>query len=901
MAESPITMFGAYVSDLSISLGWGGQGGSMQMTLVEDPDNGVEIGKDSNGVPFTGAANADGIVAPPTGTACYFKYGSFFFGGVFQRWTYKEDATGGRTYNVVIESPSKLLDGVQCIIENFNGATDLFANQFNRFDFSTNINTFHATYGNGSLYNVYNLFAAYENPFYGANGQYVNFGASGFNSSGTPILTILTALDVLAKIDSENVFGGPMLLGVDPDNYNGAGPSFTQYGLDLTEVSAIYDELGITSADLQQIRIQGPVKSINALISEIAEFHQWDYFYTIEPIDGTSDLPEGGGFIPDGKANIKVRTINKSQPPNPDAIRNYIQAEIPNGTVMSYDQGKEFADVTTQKIVWGARRTRYIEFVDGLSTSVNPRPDDQFAVWGRRNEVDSLAYNIVGAAGSVYGQPFSKFAPIVIDGVGIYSLTAFELRMALAGKEPWQIYKTMQTIQGANNGFNLITAPWTSSIEPTKELLNLLSSGVGNSFDSACTSLSRANKQWQADKNTLNDKIFAAVSDVASNSYKQEYFLFFPSELSNRDYNIYYPDEESEEVRAWRVADSAFLQYGFQAPALDVAFFDGSGKMQSIVGYPRTGRNGGFVDFSPLGNDYGTGINYASNLVISQKGGMQNGDRWYGFGTANALTGVNAGLFRTGTQPREFDYLTTPDFGLTMLASIIYGINIPPAAYIGSGKTSLQFAVPPDVCDPAYFGVPQESERFNYGPWVTLIESAGGNYSPYGKAEASEVTQLAPETFGSYATLYNVGGIYTTTSSASMHESESGYIQLVGAPLANLGDRFVAAGPYVSSMDISVNATGGVTTSYKFNTWTPEFGKLAKYNIDRIAKINKNNWARAQKLRGRITKPPFPKIKFEKTNFETQKDKAKAAHFDPSGINMFFKNTARVNQQNVNP
>ena len=150
-----------------------------------------------------------------------------------------------------------------------------------------------------------------------------------------------------------------------------------------------------------------------------------------------------------------------------------------------------------------------------------------------------------------------------------------------------------------------------------------------------------------------------------------------------------------------------------------------------------------------------------------------------------------------------------------------------------------------------------------------MIEDAGGNYSPYGKAEAAEVTQLAPETFGSYATLYNVGGIYTATSSASMHESESGYIQLVGAPLANLGDRFVAAGPYVSSMDISVNATGGVTTSYKFNTWTPEFGKLAKYNVDRIAKINKNNWARAQKLRGRITKPPFPKIKFEKTNFDS--------------------------------
>lgn len=894
--EEPIYMFGAYVSNMSVSLGWGGQGGSMQMTLVEDEANDVVIPKNENGEPFTG------VGSPPTGTACYFKYKNFFFGGIFQRWTYKEDATGGRTYNIVIESPSKLMDGVQCIIENFNGTTDFFANQYNQFQASTNLLggtgvNFHATYGNGSLYNVYNLFAAYENPFYGANGTYVNFGASGFNSSGTPVRSILTALDVLAKVDSPNVFGGPMLLGVDPSD-SGVDDSFTQYGLDLTDLTRIYEEIGVTGAQLEDIRIQGPVKSINALISEIAEFHQWDYFYSIEPLNGTAGLADGGGKIGDF-ANIKIRTVNKSQPPNPGAIAAYIRQEIPNGTVMSYDQGKEFADTVTQKIVWGARRTRYLEF-NGRNGV--PTPDSSLAVWGRRNNVDSLAYNTITYAGQLYGNPLGV-APngIVVDGVGLHRLRPFELRMALAGKEVWQIWKTMELIGGFSpSSFNIYNAPWTASIEPTKNLLNLLVSGSGNSFDSAQTSLERANKQWNENRNALNDKIFAAVSDVATNSYKQEYFVFFPSEVSNTAYNIYYPDDESEDVRAWRAADSAFIQYGAAAPAIDVAFFDGSGKMKSCVGYPRAGRNGGIADLSPLGNDYGTGVNGAAGLIISQKGGLQDGDRWYGFGSAGSSTGVVAGLFRTGVQPREFDYLTTPDFGLSVLASLIYGLNVPPAAYIGSGKQSLQFAVPPDVLDPAYFGLPQESERFSYGPWVTLNQASGGNYSAFGKAEAAEVTQLAPETFGSYGILREVGGIYTQVSTARMHESESGYIQLVGAPLANLGDRFVNAGPYVSSMDISVDATGGVTTSYKFNTWTPEFGKIAKYNIDRIAKINKNNWARAQKLRGRITKPPFPKIKFEKTNFDTQKDKAKSAHFDPSGIQLFTKQTAKVNQQNVN-
>jgi len=111
MAESPVTMFGIYVSSLSVNLSWGGQGGSLQMTLVEDPDNDVTL------------ANNEFGGLPPTGTAVYFKYGSFFMGGIFQRWTYNESVSG-RTYDIVIESPTKLMDGVQIILEEFNAATD---------------------------------------------------------------------------------------------------------------------------------------------------------------------------------------------------------------------------------------------------------------------------------------------------------------------------------------------------------------------------------------------------------------------------------------------------------------------------------------------------------------------------------------------------------------------------------------------------------------------------------------------------------------------------------------------------------------------------------------------------------------------------------------------------------
>jgi hypothetical protein len=118
-------------------------------------------------------------------------------------------------------------------------------------------------------------------------------------------------------------------------------------------------------------------------------------------------------------------------------------------------------------------------------------------------------------------------------------------------------------------------------------------------------------------------------------------------------------------------------------------------------------------------------------------------------------------------------------------------------------------------------------------------------------------------------------------------------MNLVGSPSYNIGENFLNSGPYVTGMDISVDATGGITTSYKFSTWTPNFGKMAKFNIDRIATINKNNFDDAKRARDKIEKRPFPKIKFEKTDFGFNKNKNGAA-----GIFMFNGNGKNVNQNN---
>ena len=62
--SAPADIFGLKVVNASCSVTWGGQGGTLQLTLVED-------GSSPN--------------FPELGTACAFSFGAFYFAGIFQR------------------------------------------------------------------------------------------------------------------------------------------------------------------------------------------------------------------------------------------------------------------------------------------------------------------------------------------------------------------------------------------------------------------------------------------------------------------------------------------------------------------------------------------------------------------------------------------------------------------------------------------------------------------------------------------------------------------------------------------------------------------------------------------------------------------------------------------------
>jgi len=223
-----------------------------------------------------------------------------------------------------------------------------------------------------------------------------------------------------------------------------------------------------------------------------------------------------------------------------------------------------------------------------------------------------------------------------------------------------------------------------------------------------------------------------------------------------------------------------------------------------------------------------------------------------------------------GVSPLINDELTTPEAGLSVMLKYFWGEWIPPSLYDAAGtytqgqfledgrpdysedvlKTptkkfdNLYFEVPPLRALPIGFGVPQQSTKYRYGPWVQVnapnVFVSNPDFDPEddespetilsyvsGKTAVEFDDQLAPETFGGYGGMNQAGFLNTSINLGRVAVDETGYIELVGTPEYNIGDQFLAGGPFVTDLDVAVGVDG-VTHTYKFNTWTPQAGKLAK-------------------------------------------------------------------------
>lgn len=781
--------FNAYISNVNSSISWGGDGGSCQLTLVEDPVNGVNIS------------------TPPVGTPVYVSIGNFYFGGIFQRVSYREGLSG-RLYDVVIESPSKFLDGIQVILSDFNGTIYSQANPL--FPFAAPSFT-------NQIPNIYNPFAHDENYLYGGN-----FGASNVNSAGLPALRTLQLIELISNGGS--AFGGPARFG----NYS--------YRIDLSEV---INGLGNTN-----FRLSGPIQNLNSIIQECCDVAGLDYFVELRGDQGQDNILSN--------TVIRIRTINRGFQPSLSLLNEYIENAKDDGLLVSSDIGYEFAVPTTQKLVIGGKASRFI--VQDITTTI--------PVWGKAANNRYLFQPDLTPTHIMYSNPTARL-PVLIDeysGAANYFASIFELRMAMGGRDTWETFKMFETIYGVEvNGFNnIFTCPWIGKIEADSNIINLLFTGQAIAIDLESTSAYSALKRILPQATELSEKIYSAVSRVANTFFGQVFLMelqyYEPGGVGN---NLRFIQEDVQYEAAWEISESAFTPL---KPFSDLSFYDGDGRLKGGAAWPASPN----YDYSSLGSEW---ARTPDGGIATTKGGPDKDVYW-----VNNMPYV---IVRSGGQVLSFDALTTPDLGLSVLIYLFTGRWIDPSFYLTSGSQNVQLSIPPQAVPPTSFGIPQDSNRYSWGPWW----SWRGRFP--GKSEVVKDDSLRPETFGNLQLLDLVGYSTAAIGLSEAVPNGTGSIELVGVPRFNIVDRFAGSGPYVTGIDINIGVDGE-KTNYKFNTWTPNFGKLAKTNIDRIQKINKGLLAYAQKQRAEITKKPLPKIKFEKTDFAEL-----AARYTRSSPSMF--------------
>lgn len=167
-------------------------------------------------------------------------------------------------------------------------------------------------------------------------------------------------------------------------------------------------------------------------------------------------------------------------------------------------------------------------------------------------------------------------------------------------------------------------------------------------------------------------------------------------------------------------------------------------------------------------------------------------------------------------------------------------------AFYGSNTTNeiRGFSPSPPAVPPRLICVPQQSNRFVYGPWVSdFISGYAGKVEYVSQPDLAPENFIIPTAFGAtsgLAGLNVVGQIEAnSTDNFSFFAEEDGQFTSPGFPLVKSFDEaLVSNGPWMT--DISVNLSAeSVETSYNFRTHSPRYNKINRRIIDQFRRLAK--------------------------------------------------------------
>lgn len=636
----------------------------------------------------------------------------------------------------------------------------------------------------GGIYgvpNLYNIYGALES---------IAFGYSGINEAGIEWYKIRNAFLTLQNTTK-------IRLGQH------------DYTVDLSFLPALPN----------YYRIGGDSISLLDFIADICDAASRDYFFRL-----TSDNV------------LTLYTVDRSFQPGLGYIESFIQGQE---ELVRGNSGYELRNDTTSKFLTGGP-IHELYFVWHTGGDTDDFKDDSIApYWG-------LDYdgNIVEGFDPYFENEHNfDLDSIRVDVVGIgdtYSIDVGEMRAALHSQESWELYLLSKSMDpdsihaGKSTKIGLLSdksLAWVSGLPISKiasltpvEFLNLTRSMIRDTAG-AVETLHEHNVA----------RLYEAVSSYASEYYGRKFIV------SASGIQVKQDEFTNQFISNWEPADGAYVnEVNFSGAvssnllpeALSFITLD-DGRISGFAKFENY-ENLDFADLSP--EDY-----RISKGCLFVKCDVEPGIKFFNI---SGVTDPRFVVSLPGAVYRKTDATTIKSYNslfknlTTEIASAASGLTTSEAeSYINAAflRFGGEFLFDGQVGQaeyPAMIALPLKSNTLTYGPWYAV----GAN----GKTEFENDVDLVPWNYGGYAAM-NLAA-YSRVSSAltNMQIAEGGTLEVTGLPAVLLGGELIAGGPLVTDISCDVGQNG-VTTSYRMQTWTPRFGKVAKQFTDRMQKIALKN------------------------------------------------------------
>lgn len=785
MALTQQTFLGASITNFNGSIGWGTQASTLGIGLVEDPENG------------------DSFDPPDIGTAVIFDYDQWQFGGILQGYKREYGQQGNPIINVQVQDPRELLDGVQLILADYTGST----------------------YGMSNIYNIY-----------GALESWRGFGGSQSNETGMP-WTLLRDTFYTLQLTQPIYFRGAYYL-FDPFISLPLLPSYYRIGGD----------------------------SISALgyVMDICNALSCDFFVEMIPLDN-DETPATNV--------IKIRLIRRNYALRSDAINDFV--EQTDGAVAK-NSGYELSNEVTSKFVVGGKMNNLYFQQQAYTSPYNENAYDDVVLpyWGYN------AYGMLAVGQGDFNGLTGHEYQVTIDGRPLYlqtnnmalvnyTLDLAELHAARAGQQSWEAFLWFYDDEPTSIHYKKATALGLVNGKLSAELMTWLKewkNGTNPNPPNMASIRSQAKDNaliknsniWNEEVKRKTSIVYNYINSYATEYYGKKFMVRVPfvagawiPETNKLRFSLIPTQTGYVEESYWGVA--AYYGYMPYNPAKFTA------EDNRIYPYARfsgmsnttyTDDDGG-TEVTDLRSKYAFDKLPLDSYILDQypnsKMGKMRENLFVKCNIEETLVYLNpATLF----SPRAVVTLVGPvadavrnegKLNTALIEEIKRWVKegAPSDAAVDDwgktwisqfGQDALWKTKEANFNMPDIVAVPLESQVLRYGPWYVTNGA--------GRVEFENDSSLVPWGFGSFTAMNLAGWAKVEDALTTQQVHETGSVEYPGVPTLGLGSALLSSGPIVTDVNVNVGEQG-VTTTYRMQTWSYQFGRLGKYNVERFGKLSK--------------------------------------------------------------